>query len=177
MAGMKFKTIVNRFLVPRFMITAYYLIKYRAKVSLSAEVELSSNIVFGKGTTISSFTKMKAPVGKLVMGERSGVATGCFITAGDEGIEIGKNFICGPNVSIISSNYITDQKDVHLEDLGSTSKGIKIGDNVWVGAGSVILDGAVIGNNTIVVANSLVNRRYKPDVVIQGSPAKVILNR
>jgi len=69
------------------------------------------------------------------------------------------------------------QKDVHLEDQGTTSKGIKIGNNVWIGAGCTILDGAVIGDNTIVVANSLINRRYKQDVIVQGTPAKVILNR
>ena len=177
MAQMSFKSFARRFLVPKYIVTAYYLLKYRAKVSLSAEVELTPNIILGRGTTIGSFTKVKASDGKLVIGERSGIATGCFITAGESGLTIGKNFICGPNVSIISTNYITDQKDVHFEDQGYTSRGIRIGDNVWIGAGCVILDGTVIGDNTIIVSNSLVNRRYKSDVVIQGNPAKVILNR
>ena len=47
----------------------------------------------------------------------------------------------------------------------------------WVGAGSTILDGTVLGDNTIIVANSLVNRRFPPNVVIQGNPGKVILRR
>jgi len=64
-----------------------------------------------------------------------------------------------------------------LDDVEKTSKGIKIGDNVWIGSGCTITDGAVIGDNTIVVANSLVNRRYKDDVIIQGNPGKIILNR
>jgi len=66
---------------------------------------------------------------------------------------------------------------VHLDDVEKTSKGIKIGNNVWIGAGCTITDGSVIGDNTIVVANSLVNRRYKDDVIIQGNPGKIILNR
>lgn len=177
MAKMNFKTVISRFLIPKFLVTIYYFLKYRAKVSTSAEMELSSNISLGKGTTIGSFTKVKATEGKLLVGERGGFANGCFIAAGESGLEIGDNFICGPNVIITSSNYITDQKDVHFEDQGVTSKGIKIGNNVWIGGGSVILDGTVIGDNSIVVANSLVNRRFKPNVVIQGNPAKVLITR
>ena len=133
--------------------------------------------MLGKGSAIGSFTKVKATDGKFLLGERGGIATGCFISPGEAGIEIGKNFVCGPNVVITSSNYITDQKNVHFEDQGVTSKGIKIGNNVWIGGGSVILDGTVIGDNSIVVANSLVNRRFKSDVVIQGNPAKVLITR
>tara|TARA_R110001599_G_scaffold80911_1_gene218505 strand:+ start:1019 stop:1552 length:534 start_codon:yes stop_codon:yes gene_type:complete len=166
-----------RILTPQFVVTLVYLFKYGAKISPKAEVDLSPKLKLGKGCVISSFTKVKAYDGVFTMGERGGIATNCFVAAGEGGIEIGDNFICGPNVSIVASNYIHDQKGVHLEDQGSTSKGIKIGNNVWIGAGCVILDGAQIADNSIVVANSTVSRRYKPDVIIQGSPAKVILKR
>lgn len=171
------KNMISRFLIPKFIVTIYYFLKFRAKVSTSAEVECTKNITLGRETTISSFTKVKASIGKLSIGARGGIATGCFISTGEAGIEIGKNFVCGPNVIITSSNYITDKKDIHYEDQGHTSKGVKIGNNVWIGGGSVILDGTVIGDNTIVVANSLVNRRFKSDVVIQGNPAKVLITR
>jgi acetyltransferase-like isoleucine patch superfamily enzyme len=58
-----------------------------------------------------------------------------------------------------------------------TSLGVRIGSNVWIGANSTILDGAEIGDNSIVVANSLVNRRFPANVIIQGNPAKVVLQR
>ena len=57
------------------------------------------------------------------------------------------------------------------------SKGITIGDHVWLGAGVTVTDGAEIGDNTIVVANSLVTRKFPPDVVLQGNPAKIIARR
>ncbi|MFK7816150.1 MAG: acyltransferase [Gammaproteobacteria bacterium] len=168
---------VKRTLTPSFVVTLYYLYKYGAKVSPRAEVDVSSNLKFGKDCVVSSFTKIKANDGPLEMGDRSGIANCCFIASGEGGISIGKNFICGPNVNIVAVNYSYAQKDVHLEDVEKTSKGIKIGDNVWIGSGCTITDGAEIGDNTIVVANSLVNRRYKNDVMLQGSPAKVILKR
>ena len=77
----------------------------------------------------------------------------------------------------MASNYRTDRLDIPFKDQGSSSKGITIGNNVWVGAGTTILDGTIIGDNTIVVANSLLNRHYRPNVVLQGNPAKVILRR
>lgn len=174
---MDIKKFTTRFLIPKFAITLFYFIKHGAQVSLSSEVELTHKIFLGKGTSISSFTKIKTPLGKLTIGDRGRIGTSCFISAGKAGTQIGKNFICGPNVCITSSNYITDLKDVHFEDQGTTSRGIKIGDNVWIGAGCVILDGSIIGDNSVVVANSLVNRRFKSNVIIQGNPAKIILTR
>ena len=168
---------LQRMLTPAWVVTLYYLAKYRAKVSPKAEVDLSDNLQFGSGCVVSSFTKIKAIDGVIRFGDRAGIASGCFIASGTAGIEIGDNFICGANVNIIASNYNHGQLDVHLEDQGSVSKGIKIGSNVWVGSGCTITDGAVIGDNVIIAANSLVSRRYKSNLVLQGNPAKILLKR
>jgi acetyltransferase-like isoleucine patch superfamily enzyme len=72
---------------------------------------------------------------------------------------------------------VHDSLEIPFEDQGIQSKGVRIGNNVWIGAGSVIADGAVVGDKTIDVANSLETRRYPPNVIIQGAPAKVILRR
>ncbi|MFK7803675.1 MAG: DapH/DapD/GlmU-related protein [Anaerolineae bacterium] len=168
---------LKRFLTPSIVVSLVYFLRYKAKISPKAEVDLTPNLTFGKNCVVSSFSKFKAMDGPITIGDRGGFATGCFIATGEAGITIGENAIVGPNVNIVSVNYRTDQLDVHLEDLGQTSKGIKIGKNVWIGAGCTILDGAVIGDNTIVVANSLVNRRYKPNVILQGNPAKVLMKR
>ncbi|RMD61073.1 MAG: acyltransferase [Alphaproteobacteria bacterium] len=171
------KKIIRRFLVPRSAISLYYFVKYGAKISPHAEVELSPNLTFGPGCTVSSFTKMKASDGPLTIGARCGFATGCFISPGAKGIVIGDNLVCGPNSVITSSNYIYEKLDVHPEDQGHSSKGVRIGRNVWLGAGTIVLDGSVLGDNTIVVANSLINRRYPPNVILQGNPAKIIMRR
>jgi maltose O-acetyltransferase len=83
----------------------------------------------------------------------------------------------GPNVTVTSSNYIYDKLDIPFKKQGFVSKGVVIGNNVWVGAGTTILDGTVLGDNTVVVANSLLNRRYPSNCILQGNPAKIILKR
>lgn len=169
--------LIKRFLIPAIFVNFYYFVKYSAKISPRAEVELSNNLKFGPGCTVSSFTKIKANQGPVVMGARCGFATGCFISSGEKGIKIGDDFMCGPNAVITASNYLYDRVDVPLEQQGHVSKGVRIGNNVWLGAGSVVLDGTVIGDNTIVVANSMLNRRYPANSILQGNPAKVILRR
>lgn len=169
--------LIRRVLTPAFVTSLIYFLRFGAKISPKAEVELSPNLKFGRGAAIGSFTKMKATEGLMEFGQRCGIATGCFFTAGAKGLLVGDNFVCGPNVVITSSNYKYDQFGVHLEDQGTTSKGIRIGDNVWIGAGSVILDGTTLADNCIVVANSLVNRRYPAGAVIQGNPAKIMFKR
>ncbi len=126
---------------------------------------------------MSSFTKIKASEGPLTIGEKSGFATGCFLSAGAAGLDIGHHVICGPNVAIVSRHYRHTELDVPFEEQGQESQGVSIGNNVWIGANSTVVDGAVIRDNTIVVAGSLVNRRYPPNVVLQGAPARVILRR
>jgi acetyltransferase-like isoleucine patch superfamily enzyme len=173
----KMRRVVQRFLTPPLLVTLYYWLRDHATVSFRAEVEATRNLRFGRGCTVSSFVKIKATDGVISIGERSGFATGCFVSAGRKGMRIGRNVLFGPNVTVLGQTYVYDDLDVPFEDQGTISKGIRIGNNVWIGAGSVIADGAVLGDNTVVVANSLVTRRYPPNVIIQGAPAKVIMRR
>jgi len=168
---------IKRILTPGFVVTLYYFYKYGAKISPKSEVEISDHLTMGRGCLVGSFTKIKPSDGPLRLGNRCGIATNCFVASGERGIEIGDNFVCGPNVVISASNYSYGQVGVDIRTLGTTSKGVRIGDNVWIGAGSIILDGTTLGDNCIVVAGSLVNRRFPDNVIIQGNPAKIIMKR
>jgi len=169
--------LIRRFLVPAPLVSLVELVRSGARISMRAEVELSSNLRLGRGTTVSSFTKIKTSDGMVRTGIGCGFATGCFIAPGKAGIDIGDHVVCGPNVAIIATNYRYTALDIPFEEQGTSSLGVRIGRNVWIGANSTILDGSVIGDNTIVVANSLVNRRFPPNVIVQGNPAKVVLTR
>lgn len=84
-------------------------------------------------------------------------------------IDIGDNVTFGPHVQILAH-------DASMHNvLGYTKIGrVHIGNNVFIGAGSIILPNVRIGNNSIVGAGSVVTKDIPANVVCVGNPAKVV---
>jgi len=51
---------------------------------------------------------------------------------------------------------------------------VKIGDNVWIGMGAVILKGVTIGDNSVVAAGAIVTKSIPPNTIVAGNPALVV---
>ena len=84
-------------------------------------------------------------------------------------IEIGDNVTLAPRVHILCHDASTKQF------LGYTKIGrVTVGNNVFIGAESVVLPGVTIGDNVIIGANSTVTHDVPSDTVVAGSPARVI---
>jgi acetyltransferase-like isoleucine patch superfamily enzyme len=174
---MNVTSFVQRFLLPRWVISLYYFLKYRCKVSTRAEVELSPLLSIGRGSEVSSFTKIKASYGPLRIGARCSIGAGCFLSSHQGGLTIGDDCLISPNVTIIANNYNYQRLDVPIRQQGSQSRGVRIGNDVWIGSGACILDGAQVGSGVIVAPNSVVSGRIPDHAIVQGNPAKVIFTR
>ncbi|NGX16858.1 acyltransferase [Wenzhouxiangella sp. XN24] len=174
---MKLVKAARRFLVPAFLRTLIYGLKYRAYVSPRAEVDFTPNLRLGKGVVISAFTKLKATDGPVTIGARSAIGPGCFISSGTQGITIGSDVMVAANSAMVANNHRYDRVDVPMNQQGHTSLGIQIGDDVWIGANSVVLDGASIQAGTIVTAGSVVSSKIGARKIVTGNPAKAIFER
>lgn len=175
---MKPGTVLRRFLTPGFVVTLRGYLKYGCLISPKAEVEITSQLSIGRKSIISSFTKIKATAGPLLIGKNVEISNGCVITSHDTGTYIGDDCLIGPNVSIIGNNYHYDRLDVPIRLQGkSSAKGVRIAENVWIGAGCVILDGADVGAGAILTPNSVVSGRIPANAIATGNPAKVIFTR
>jgi acetyltransferase-like isoleucine patch superfamily enzyme len=175
---MKIGTLLRRFLTPGFVVTLRAYLRYGCLVSPKAEVEITKNLSIGRKSVVGSFTKIKATDGPLRIGSHVEIANGVTITTHTKGVEIGDDCMLGPNVSIIGNNYRYDRLDVPIRLQEKISpKGIRLGNNVWIGAGCVILDGADIGSGTILTPNSVVSGKIPENSIAQGNPAKVIFTR
>ncbi len=93
------------------------------------------------------------------------------------GLTIGDDCLISPNVTIIANNYNYQRLDVPIRQQGSQSRGVRIGNDVWIGSGVCILDGAQVGSGVIVAPNSVVSGKIPDNVIVQGNPAKVIFTR
>lgn len=84
-------------------------------------------------------------------------------------ITIGDNVTMAPRVHILCHDASTKQF------LGYTKIGrVTIGNNVFIGAESVVLPGVTIGDNVIIGANSTVTRDIPSNSVAAGSPARIL---
>jgi acetyltransferase-like isoleucine patch superfamily enzyme len=174
---MKAATFLRRFLVPRPVVSLMCWLRYRARVSPRAEVDLSPQLALGRLAQVSSFCKIKAANGTLRIGQRTHIAAGCFLSAGPGGLSVGDDCLIGPNCVLVSGPYVYSDLSQIVRAQGQTSKGTLVGNNVLIGANSVILDGSQVGNNVIVNAGSVVSARIPDNVVIAGNPARVIFER
>jgi len=168
--------VLRRFAIPGFAVRLVYFWRFRALVSPRAEVEWSPGARWDRDCVVSSFTKIKIN-GSFHMGRRVHIASGCFIEVSPGGLVIGDDVLVGPNCSILTSKYVYDRLDVPLHLQGHTSEGVVIGRNVWIGANAVVLDGARIGDNTIVAAGAVVSGAIPTNSIVQGNPARVIFTR
>ena len=83
-------------------------------------------------------------------------------------VEIGNNVRCGANT------FITDS-DAHTDDSRAGKDApVVIEDNVWLGAGVMVLKGVHIGRNSVIGAGSVVTHDIPANVVAAGNPCKVI---
>ena len=88
------------------------------------------------------------------------------------GIEIGNNVLFGPRVGIYTSNHAADAWE--RANGACYAKPVKIGNNVWIGAGVHINQGVTIGDNTIIGSGSVVTKSIPANVIAAGVPCKVI---
>jgi galactoside O-acetyltransferase len=78
----------------------------------------------------------------------------------------------GPNVTIATANHPINP-ELRARGL-QYNKDVHIGENVWIGAGTIIVPGVSIGKNTVIGAGSVVTKDIPDNVVAAGNPCKVL---
>lgn len=158
-------------------------ILFRKNVTIENDVTIDgyakNKLIFGNNVKVGAYSLVsctshlsKYGVG-LTIGNNS--AFGRFTEFGAAGgIEIGDDVIAGSYISFHSENHNFSDSSLLIREQGVTSKGIKIGNNVWIGAKATFLDGAIIGNNCVVAAGAVVNGIFPNNVIIGGVPAKIL---
>lgn len=95
------------------------------------------------------------------------------LTLVDDGhIYVGDAVMFGPNVTVATAGHPVEPQ---LRSRGvQYNLDVHIGNNVWIGAGAVILPGVTIGDNTVIGAGSVVTKDIPSDSVAVGNPCRVL---
>lgn len=133
-------------------------------------------INIGKNCEIHSGSMILPYGGEVNIGDNCSVNP-YSILYGHGGLDIGDGVRIAANTIIIPANHEFSNPDEYIYKQGETKEGITIGDDVWIGTGSKILDGVTIGSGSVIGAGSVVTKSIEPYKVAVGNPARVIQSR
>ena len=145
-----------------------------------------SVIKIHRGTVNSSFTSNMLGLwqrtiivarygGKIEIGDGFGISGSTIYST--EHIKIGKNATIGANCKIIDNDFHPldpEQRRQNLNKEYTRRAPILIGDDCFIGMNSIILKGTTIGNNVVVGAGSVVHGTFPDNCIIAGNPARII---
>lgn len=94
----------------------------------------------------------------------------CIVDDGP--VYIGDDCMIGPGCHLVTSIHPVSPR-LRRQKL-QYNKPVRLGNNVWLGAGAIILPGVTIGDNSIVGAGSVVTHDVSSDTIVVGNPAKVL---
>ncbi len=93
-----------------------------------------------------------------------------MILGGGE-VQIGRNTMIGAGTIIHTS---THDYNLHPMNEKRIDLNVIIGQNVWIGAGAIIMPGVTVGSFAVVGAGSVVTRDVQEGTIVAGVPAKII---
>ena len=108
----------------------------------------------------------------LRLGRRCGLS-GTVISAAVS-ITLGDDVLCGANTTIIDNDFHHTDPTRRMDHRDVPAAPIVIEDNVWLGMGSIVLKGVRIGKNSVIAAGSVVVRDIPANVIAGGVPAQVL---
>lgn len=94
-----------------------------------------------------------------------------------DSINIGNSVLIGPFCYISDFDHGTDPDQLIGAQHQVVSAPVTIGDDVWLGAGAMILKGVTIGARAVIGANSVVTHDVPAGAVVAGNPVRVLRTR
>ena len=149
---------------------------YRNLLAVAATTKIEKNrgatLRVGKAFRARRNVELNARAGSLSVGDDVFLNSASIITAREE-VSIGDGTIFGPNVIVYDHDHKV--QDGRVLDNQYVCAPIHIGKHVWIGAGTIVLKGASIGDNCIIAAGSVVSGEIPAGTAMVQKRTKTIL--
>jgi acetyltransferase-like isoleucine patch superfamily enzyme len=158
----------------------------RVLASAGSELFLDSDVDFlrhPERVTIGSHVIVKAgarvcptsPSASVSIGDWTTIGHHTFIFASTS-IDIGSDCLIAPFCYLVDSNH-GFRRSALIREQPMTASPIRIGNDVWLGAGVTVLKGVSIGDGAVIAAGSVVNADVEPYTIVAGNPARFLALR
>ena len=151
-------------------VTVDDLVVLDAKGASNRGIDVGRFVFLGRGTILS------CKDGDITIGDHGNFGFHCEVFSGSS-VVVGKHGLFAAQAYLVGGGHEFAQGDRAVIDQPRTSRGIVLGDNVWLGTGAKVLDGVRIGSDVVVGANAVVNADLPDGAVAAGVPARVLRSR
>lgn len=141
-----------------------------AKGSANRGIEIGDGVFVGRGTILS------CKDGDITLGEHTNIGFNSEIFSGSS-VTVGRHGLFAAYTYLVGGGHDFERADLPVLEQERVSKGITLGDNVWLGTGAKVLDGVRVGRDVVVGANAVVNTDLPDGAVAAGVPARVLRRR
>lgn len=139
------------------------------------DIQGNSRIVIGNNVKILNDSWLITEDNdELIIGDNTFISQNVVISGN---VKIGSNVLIAGYVSIIDANHNFDDITKNINEQGGNKLPIVIGNDVWIGTHSIILQGVKIGDHSIIGANTTITKDIEPYSVVIGPKAEVIKRR
>lgn len=141
-----------------------------AKGSTNRGIDVGHGVFLGRGTILS------CKDGDITLGDHTNIGFNSEIFSGSS-VTVGRHGLFAAYTYLVGGGHEFERADVPVLEQERRSRGIELGDNVWLGTGAKVLDGVRVGRDVVVGANAVVNTDLPDGAVAAGVPARVLRQR
>ncbi|WP_279391835.1 acyltransferase [Shimia aestuarii] len=143
------------------------------------KIKIGSNVVIGVlqspgYLSDSCHIEARTEIAEIIIGDDTFVNNAFTAIAETTKIEIGCRCLIGPRVTVFDSDFHGLQVADRMNANATIQKPVKIGDDVFIGAGAFILKGVSIGSGTVIGAGAVVVSDIPEAVIAAGNPARIL---
>lgn len=153
---------------------------YTSSIAWSVSVDgggVGGQVIVGRNTVLDIGAVLRADSGFIRIGDNCSVNPFCILIGSRKGLIIGNGVRIAAHCAIVAQNHNFKDASKYIYLQGSSSKGIIIEDDVWIGLGAKILDGVTVRKGTIVAAGAVVTKSTERYSIVAGVPAEKISSR
>ena len=141
-----------------------------AKGTANRGIDIGTGVFLGRGTILS------CKDGDIVLGDHVNIGFQSEIFSGSS-VTVGRYGLFAAYTYLVGGGHAFEGRGTPVIEQARESKGIHLGDNVWLGAGALVMDGVTIGDDVVVGAGAVVTGDLPAGAVAVGVPAKVVRTR
>jgi acetyltransferase-like isoleucine patch superfamily enzyme len=136
----------------------------------------NDGVRIGAGAFVGRNSILSCKNGDIELGDRVNIGFNCEIVSASR-VSVGTGTLLAAYSYIVGADHNYSDPTVPILEQGRVSRGVRVGEDVWLGAGVIVNDGTSIGDHAIVGAGAVVTAEVPAYAIAAGVPARVKRDR